>query len=61
MLNKSNLAQRFQQDRWYRFGQLSRKRKTWVIVKFLSKKLKIYWLLKLFAYYKILRHFKDLY
>ena len=39
----------FQQNRWYRFGQLSRKGKIWVIVKVLSKKFKIYWLLKPFA------------
>ena len=33
-------------DNWYRFGQLSNKRKVWVIAKVLSKKLKIYPLLK---------------
>ena len=29
-------------DRWYRFGQLSRKRKLWVIGKYISKKLRMY-------------------
>ena len=29
-------------DRWYRFGQLSRKRKLWVIGKYISKKLCMY-------------------
>lgn len=43
------------QNRWYRFGQLSRKRKIWVIVQVLSKKFKIYWLLKPFG--KILVNF----
>ncbi len=38
-----------QNDKWHRFGQMSRKRKLWTIGKVLSKKLKIYWLLKLFA------------
>ncbi len=38
-----------QSDKWYRFGQMSRKRKIWTIGKVLSKKLKIYWPLKPFA------------
>ena len=38
--------QRFQQNRWYRFGQLSRKRKIWVIGKVLSKKFRIYKILR---------------
>ena len=45
----------FQQDRWYRFGQLSRKRKIWVIGKILSKKFRIYWLLKPFANFLVNR------
>ena len=35
-----------QQNRWYRFGQLSRKRKIWVMGKVLSKKFKVYRILK---------------
>ena len=35
-----------QEDRWYRFGQLSRKRKIWAIINVLSKKFKLYWLFK---------------
>ena len=49
-VEKNNL----QQDRWYRFGQLSRKRKIWVIGKTLSKKFMIYSLLKPFA--KIIKY-----
>ncbi len=42
-----------QKNRWYCFGQLSRKRKLWVIAKVLSKKLRIYKLLQPLA--KIIR------
>ena len=35
-----------QTNRWYRFGQLSRKRKLWVIGKVLSKKLGLYFMLR---------------
>ena len=45
--SRAKNIQRLQQNRWYRFGQLSFKRKIWIIVKVLSKKLKIYKLLKL--------------
>ena len=38
-----------QNNKWYRFGQYSRKRKIWVICKVLSKKLYIYWLVQPFA------------
>ena len=31
-------------NKWYRFGQMSRKRKIWIIGKVLSKKLKLYWI-----------------
>jgi len=31
-------------NRWYRFGQMSNKRKIWFIGKVISKKLKLYWL-----------------
>ncbi len=48
-----NLPQNYVNDRWYRFGQLSRKRKLWVIAKVLSKKLRIYKLLRPLA--KIIR------
>ncbi len=53
--NKSNQQQIEQQllkintlsnNHWYRFGQMSRKRKIWTIGKVLSKKAKIYWVLK---------------
>ena len=33
-------------NKWYRFGQMSRKRKIWTIGKVMSKKLKLYWLLQ---------------
>ena len=36
-------------DKWYRFGQMSRKRKIWTSGKVLSKKMKIHWALKPFA------------
>ncbi len=40
-------------NNWYRFGQMSRKRKMWKIGKIVSKKIKIYWVLKLiFNIYK---------
>ncbi len=42
-----------QNNRWYRFGQLSCKRKLWTIAKVLSKKLRIYKLLRPLA--KIIR------
>ncbi len=38
-----------QNDKWHRFGQMSRRRKLWTIGKVFSKKLKIYPLLKPFA------------
>ena len=41
-----NIYQKIQAERWYRFGQLSHKRKIWVIAKVLGKKLKIYPLIK---------------
>lgn len=40
-----NTIQEWKQDKWYRFGQMSRKRKIWTIGKVTSKKLHIYWLL----------------
>ena len=42
-------SERLQQNRWYRFGQLSRKRKIWIMGKVLSKKLGFYHLLRPFA------------
>ncbi len=33
-------------NRWYRFGQMSRKKKIWTIGKTTSKKIKLYWLLQ---------------
>jgi len=36
-------------NKWYRFGKLSRKEKIWVSGKVLSKKMKIHWALKPFA------------
>ncbi|MCK5538357.1 MAG: glycosyltransferase, partial [Bacteroidales bacterium] len=36
-------------DKWYRFGQMSRKKKIWTSGKVLSKKMKIHWALKPFA------------
>jgi len=33
-------------NHWYRFGQMSRKRKIWTIGKVISKKIKLYWLLQ---------------
>ena len=36
-------------NRWYYFGQLSRKRKLWVIAKFLSKRLFVYKILRPFV------------
>ena len=57
--NKKQLEQKEQQlvqkrsnikillnDRWYRFGQMSKKRKIWTTGKVISKKIKIYWLLQ---------------
>ena len=35
-----------QNNRWYRFGKLSRKRKIWTIAKVVSKKIKLYWVLQ---------------
>ncbi len=36
-------------NKWYKFGQLSRKRKIWTAGRTISKKLHIYWLLRPFA------------
>ncbi len=36
-------------NKWYRFGQMTRKRKIWTAGKVISKKLHIYWVLRPFA------------
>jgi len=36
-------------NRWYRLGQMSRKKKIWTIGKVVSKKIKLYWVLQLLA------------